>query len=410
MKKIIPYLLSLLCCSFTIKTSIRALTVVGIVNEAKAQFGFYYTPPDSIWHNQGGWSLNDLYQQKDSTANPYSSFWRFTSKIVEARSLSKEFPNRAHDTLACLNPDGRFFKRSVSSLTLSNTQIPNMPAQFSPIQGAGMSITGTYPNVTFASTAASQTFQPVNLTIIGYSISAGTNTVALPNPTLSLGGVPLLSEVDGSTTNELQTISGSGTQTLSLNLGGGNFVIPTQTTGIISNITPTITGLTGISMAAAGESYSITNTIPDKTVTIIGGTGIAVTSAYPAFTINPTARTANTVSRSLVNSTSTAGFSISGTQDYNVVYSVFAQAASALAGTNTAEVYLELCLTSGGTYTTIAGGPVVSVSGVLSTNGGVICLAGFIPAGYFLRIRTAATGANSGSAVFTYKYGNENSY
>lgn len=258
--------------------------------------------------------------------------------------------------------------------------------------------------------------------LLNNSLAFISNTVTVPSPLNGAGFVKtvgasisydnstyLTTEVDGSVSNEIQTLSGTGTQTITLS-SGGTFVIPTQTTGIISNITPTLTGSTGISIATSGESYSVTNTIPDKTVTITGATGIDITSSYPAFTITPTARISNTVTRSLVSSTGSSGFSISATKDYNVVYSIFAQAASALAGTNTAEVYLELCLTSGGTYTTIAGGPVVSVSGVLSTNGGVICLLGFIPAGYFLRIRTAATGANSGSAVFTYKYGNENSY
>lgn len=90
---------------------------------AKAQFTFGYTPADSIWHNLGGWSYVDLYQQKDSTAYPYSSLWRFTSKLVEFRNLSKEFPNRNHDTLVCVDPNGRTYKRSVSSLPSSTIAI-----------------------------------------------------------------------------------------------------------------------------------------------------------------------------------------------------------------------------------------------------------------------------------------------
>lgn len=207
--------------------------------------------------------------------------------------------------------------------------------------------------------------------------------------------------------NKPTTLSGYGINDAQSKLNGTGFVKTTGTTVSYDNSTylTTVTASTGISIT---NNSVVTNTIPDRTVTITG-TGLIVTSAYPAFTITPVARTSNTVTRSLVASTASSGFSISATQDYNVVYSVFAQASSALAGTNTSEVYLEISANNS-TWVTIAGGSVVSVAGVLSTNGGVTCLVGFVPAAYYARIRTAATGSNAGSAIFTYKYGNENSY
>jgi hypothetical protein len=320
MKKIIAYLLSASCLSFTVKTAVKTVAITGgvtIANESKSQFGFYYTPSDSIWHNQGGWSLIDLYFQKDSTARSYSSLFRFTSKIVEARCLSVEFANASHDTIACLNPQGRFYKRSVSSLNIPAAQVKS---DWNSVSGLNEIL--NKPTV------------PAALNGTGFVKATGTS-ISYDNSTY------LTTEVDGSTSNEIQTLSGTGTPTLTLG-SGGTWVMP------------------------------------------------AVVS--------------NTVSRSLNSS-----FTISATQDYEVDYSVYCQVSSALTGTNTADSYLEVSTTSGGTYTVLANGGVMA-SGVLSTNGATSVLSGFIPAGYWVKIRTAAAGSNSGSALFIYRYGRENNH
>jgi len=90
----------------------------------------------------------------------------------------------------------------------------------------------------------------------------------------------LTAEVDGSVTNELQTIANSSdatshTQTLS-NSGGS---------------TQYIEG-TGIGLATGGTSLNgtvtITNTLPDQTVVLNNGAGISATGTYPNFTITNT--------------------------------------------------------------------------------------------------------------------------
>lgn len=188
-----------------------------------------------------------------------------------------------------------------SSISITGSVIANTsPNQVVSITGAGITnITGTYPNFIVTST-----------------------------------------ELDGSPSNEFQTVSGTGTKTLTLSNSGGIW--------------------------------------------------------------SPPAIVSNAVTRAL-----TTSFTISLTQDMNVDYSVYSQVSSALVGTNTAEVFLEISTTSGGTYTTIASAGVMA-AGVLSTNGGTNVLSGYVPAGYWVRMRTVASGANSGSAVFTYKYGREN--
>ena len=137
---------------------------------------------------------------------------------------------------------------------------------------------------------------------------------------------------------------------------------------------------------------------------------IVVNGTSPNFTVTyvPSPRTMTAAVRSLVTSTAATGFSLSATQDYNVNYSIYAQVTSALAGTNTGDVYLEIS-PNNSIWTTISRSG-ISVAGVLSTSGNTQTVGGFVPATYFVRLRTAATGVNSGSAVFTYQNGQENSY
>lgn len=126
---------------------------------------------------------------------------------------------------------------------------------------------------------------------------------------------------------------------------------------------------------------------------------------------NPT-RSFASVSRSLVTTTSSTGFQISASVDYAANYSVYAQVSSALIGTNTADVFLEIATTNSttpGDWTTISRSG-ISCAGVLATSGNTQTVGGFIPAGYYVRLRTLPTGTNSGSAVFTYQVGQENSY
>lgn len=177
--------------------------------------------------------------------------------------------------------------------------------------------------------------------------------------------------------------------------------------------TPTIisaiTASTGISITSGS---TIVNSLPDRTVTIVStNTNITVSGSYPTFSVTyvPTTRTSTVITRSIVTSTTSTGFQLSTTLDYNVSYSVYAQVSSALAGTNTGDIYLETSPNNAAPWTTINRSG-VSVAGVLSTTGGTQSMSGFIPSGYYVRIRSAATGSNSGSAVFTYQTGQENSY
>jgi hypothetical protein len=128
-----------------------------------------------------------------------------------------------------------------TGLTFSGTTLVNSsPDQTVALTGGGITnITGTYPNFTITST-----------------------------------------EIDGSISNELQTVSNtsnSTSHTTTLSNSGGSVQI-VEGTGI--GLATTGTTLDGI--------VTITNTSPDQTVVLNNGTGISVSGTYPNFTITNT--------------------------------------------------------------------------------------------------------------------------
>ena len=154
----------------------------------------------------------------------------------------------------------------------------------------------------------SQVVMVDSLTIFGDG--AGTPLSGFDGQYSSLSGAPTtvsafandvpylttFTEVDGSISNELQTLSFTS-PSLTLSNGGG-------TINLSSLSGPTYTAGTGINLAG----NVITNTAPDQTVALNNGTGINITGTYPNFTINNTS--AGTVTS--VGLTAPAQFSVTG--------------------------------------------------------------------------------------------------
>jgi hypothetical protein len=235
------------------------------------------------------------------------------------------------------------------------------------------------------------------------------------NVDLSKGDVGL-SNVDN--TSDANKPVSTATQTaLNLKYDASNPSSYVNQSGARSAISLTTTGSGGAS--TYNPSTGVLN-VPQYagTVSSVGITSTTLTvtnspiTSSGNITVNIPARTASNVSRSLVTTTSSTGFQPSFAKDYQVTYSVYAQVTSALLGNNTADVYLEIAATNSTTpsdWTTISRSG-IQASGVVSTSGNTQTVSGFVPAGYYVRIRTAATGANSGSASFSYQVGQENSY
>lgn len=127
------------------------------------------------------------------------------------------------------------------------------------VGGTGISVAGS----TITNTAPDQT---VSLTGSGATGVTGT----YPNFTIS--STDNVDDADADATNELQTLSVSGSN---LTLSNGNTVAIPSTS---------FTAGTGISIAG----NTITNSAPDQTVSLIGSGATGVTGTYPNFTISST--------------------------------------------------------------------------------------------------------------------------
>lgn len=110
----------------------------------------------------------------------------------------------------------------------------------------------------------------------------------------------LVDDADADPTNELQTLSISGSD---LSISNGNTVaLPVNaytagtgidiTSGVVTNTQPDqtveINPGTGVSVTGTYPTFTIANTSPDQTVTITGGGATVVGGTYPNFTINST--------------------------------------------------------------------------------------------------------------------------
>lgn len=168
--------------------------------------------------------------------------------------------------------------------------------------------------------------------------------------------------------------------------------------------------------SGTGISYNsstgvITNSAPDQTVSMANGTGISVTGTYPNFTVTNTAIPSaptfnNNVSRSLSNAAgSTNQYTISASQNARVTYTITLSCSTPLlAGTASAQVYLEYSTNAGSSWVTVADVANaqtvgLSVSVAISTPQNFV-LSGEIPGGALCRLRTVTAGASPGTATY----------
>ena len=169
-------------------------------------------------------------------------------------------------------------------ITLTNTS----PDQTVSLTGAGITnVTGTYPNFTITSTEVDgsttnelQTLSvSTNTTTLSNSggsmtiAGGGINTVGTAGTTITITGT----EVDGSISNEGSLTVGAGSGTTS--------IINSNTSGSTG---VTITAGSGLTISETGNVITLANSAPDQTVSITGAGINAVTGTYPNFTITGT--------------------------------------------------------------------------------------------------------------------------
>mgnify|MGYP000272920028 CR=1 FL=1 len=282
---------------------------------------------------------------------------------------------------------------STSNMTITNT-LPDVTVS---LTGAGIvGISGTYPNFTITGTEVDGSTTNELQTI---SVSANTTTLSNSGGSMTIagGGINSVStagttitvtgtEVDGSVTNEGALTVAAGTSTTS--------VINSNTSGSTG---VTLTAGTGLSIAESGNVITLANTLPDVTVSLTGGGIVGISGTYPNFTITGTevdgsttnelqtiSVSANTTTLSNsggsmtiagggINSVSTAGTTITVTGT-EVDGSVTNEGAlTVAAGTSTTSVINSN--TSGSTGVTLTAGTGLSIA----ESGNVITLANTLP-------------------------------
>lgn len=242
-----------------------------------------------------------------------------TTNEIQDLSLSGQTLSLSSDPTTVTLPviavsAGTGISTSISGGTVTVTN--SAPDQTVGITGTGITVGGTYPSFTLTAADQSATNEIQNLSLSGQSlgissgtgvtlpvvgISAGTGistsstsgtftiTNSAPDQTVALTGAGIVStsgtypnftitgtEVDGSTTNELQNLSLSG-QSLSISSG----------TGVTLPVVGVSAG-TGISVSSSSGTVTVTNSAPDQTVSIAGAGITAVTGTYPNFTVTST--------------------------------------------------------------------------------------------------------------------------
>ena len=154
---------------------------------------------------------------------------------------------------------------TLSGATL-NVPTPSIPAQFNPTAGAGVSISGAYPNMTFTNTSLNTDAQTLT--------NDGLNTMAISGG----NSAPIINSVTATTANQFLTVSVNGKPSSSLSLPYF------QRLSLVSNASSTSTTRTPITGwqfdVTAGKSYriEIIGTYQTESLTTGGSLGFVLTS------------------------------------------------------------------------------------------------------------------------------------
>ena len=164
------------------------------------------------------------------------------------------------------------------------------------LTGAGITaVTGTYPNFTLTSTevdgSITNELQTVNNTSDGTS-----HTVTLSNTGGSVQlveGANVTLTTTGTAADAIVTIAATAADGSVTNEGDLTVAAGTGTTSIINSNTSgstgvTVTAGTGLGISESGNIITLTNISPDQTVALTGAGITAVTGTYPNFTLTST--------------------------------------------------------------------------------------------------------------------------
>lgn len=184
-----------------------------------------------------------------------------------------------------------------------------------------------------------------------------------------------------------------------------NLVIPIGQVNNLQTVLDAKQGLlTGTSLQYVKGDGTYGAYSPDQVITLTAGNRISITGTYPNFTIAFVEPSINPITSKTFNS----NFTVSATKQATVSYSVTCSVTNPLlAGSSTANVYLEYSTNGGSTWSLPSQNGNASTVGVAVaiaiTNGQTGTVTGVIPANALVRLRTATTG----TATVTFVTGTE---
>ena len=223
--------------------------------------------------------------------------------------------------------------------------------------GTGISTSSSGGTVTVTNSAPDQT-----VAITGAGISAVTGTY--PNFTITS------TEVDGSTTNEIQNLSLSG-QSLGISSG----------TGVTLPVVGVSAG-TGISVSSSSGTVTVTNSAPDQTVSITGAGISAVTGTYPNFTVTSTEVDGSTTNelQTIANTSDATSHTVTLSNSGGSVQLIEGAGISLSTGGSSSAGTVTIAATNSGTVTSVgitapAAGITVSNSPITSSGNITLALA-----------------------------------
>lgn len=282
--------------------------------------------------------------------------------------------------------------------------VPGSPVTWASITGkpsfAAVSTSGAYSDLSGRPTLFSGAYADLSGIPTAFTTAAHTHSAGdIVSGTLATARLPALPI---SQTSGLQTAldgkfaTPSGTITQYIRGDGSLAAFPALTSGTVTSITAG-TGLSGgtitttgtISMPSVGTAGSYANVTTDAQGRVTGGTS----------------RSQGSATRSL-----NTAFQVSATRDADVRYSVQCTVTASITGGQNCDVFLEIAADQAFTLNVQQVGVVgqgqaytlaVAIQGVQPQTQQVI---GYIPAGYWARIRTAQ---NLGAPTFTYRLGQE---
>jgi len=321
MKKTLQKTIIAISLLFTSKLFIQSTSIIGgalIANNAKAQTQVWESSfprknvslyqqmsPTSIFGNR--WNI--VYGNKDTLSINHPNIYLDSTRLKEGGNPPQ------NGKILWLDPiTGRLKSSSSASIHVDyNTQVDNKPSSITSNtynSNSTLLKIGAEPSCTFAVNPAVvmmsatandsiavlnsrmnlKTNKALNLTINGVSHDLTVDRSWSITPTSSqvttaIGYIPLQTEIDGSISNEIQSLSILG-QTLSLS-GSNNIVIPTQTTALTSSQVTTALSFMPLQTEADG---SITNEIQtlsysSNVLSLTGGGSVNITPTLSASTI-----------------------------------------------------------------------------------------------------------------------------